>query len=316
MKNCPQCGSTNPDNARYCFSCGTLLVPADTSEPVAAYGQPYIVQPPQTVPSSKTRQMRVQQGIKGIKQTAGYFRPSKAKTLAFFSWVWEAFRFPSKKAVAPQWYAAMPILFATLLMSLSTIVVAHGSTANALSLISGGMGIDVFNQYFTAGVFFSSLFIFWIAYLVVVYASILSIWAASHLLGSPMSFFDAQNKYGRIQVPLSALYIVALLLGAMTLSEGAAFFFLLGLIIFGLSSTVFISKMENKRKIDDIFMWFFAQIIVRVFFAVIVFPLFGLLFWGAISAAFSSAAGAYASSMSMAIPSGYMTVWVVLGFIF
>lgn len=41
MKNCPSCGTENPDESKYCVKCGALLAgPGETSAPAGASG-PY-----------------------------------------------------------------------------------------------------------------------------------------------------------------------------------------------------------------------------------------------------------------------------------
>jgi hypothetical protein len=310
MKNCQKCGVQNSDEAKFCWSCGFPFEEASATMPSAATGpanppstqETHIM--PQAPQFSTSFQPQPQSQPTGYAMVASPQVPSGVSL--FFNWIGGCFKAPGRIiSNTPAAYGIIVNIIVSFFIGLSTTAMVFEGTS-LLSIIPGMNYIT--GSVFNANVFFAGLFLLWIGFGLVLFASSLAIWVTELMFGNRARYLEVNTGFARIIVPFFALFILVMLPAI------GPYIWILAMIFLMLVDTVLIGKIKNSRNVDSIWMWVLAQLVTRAFFAVIVFPVFGLLVWAIISVAVSSVTGPYGSSVPM--PTAYISLWMAFGFIF
>ncbi|PJM73547.1 hypothetical protein CS006_05835 [Bifidobacterium primatium] len=322
MKICEQCGLQNPTEAKFCRGCGhpfpanepvseeTLLserasVPApsavptpSTPQPQAAAPQPasqpapqpvYAAPQPAAVPQPQYQaQQQPTQPIAMPQQPPVQGAPAVAQpgaANAFFVWLWESFKHPSKRYATQAWWAIIPLVFNAFLMALTVYMwesKAVSAATNVGNGILGGLSRDFTGsssyapQIASPGVSISELFKFWVIFAALLYIIVLICFMGRKMLGEAQTTFSTIHvELAQKTMPMVALNLVAFL--CALIGSGMLFLssllFMIGLTFIMAIPGAIVAQGVNARKLDKTWMWIFIMmlggLILFVFFMII-----------------------------------------------
>ncbi|MBW3088055.1 hypothetical protein KIH77_04810 [Bifidobacterium sp. 82T24] len=312
MKICDQCGQQNPTGARFCRGCGHRFpdnVPVDAAQqptaqqpaapspsvplpgpvptPASQAGQPaqpHFQVPPQAAPAPQPQPQPQQQPVPASAQPGS--------SGAFFTWLWESFKHPSRRYATQTWWAIIPLVCNAFLMALtvymwqSKAVSAAANVGNGLlSSLTGGSSYTP--QIASPGVSLAELFKSWILFAALLYLVVLICFMGRRMFGERIPFAALHTEIAQKTMPMMALNLVTFLfalIGSGLVFLSAALF-MLGVSFLMTMPAAIIAQGVNARKIDKTWMWIFAMLlsglILGIFFAI--FAVAGVV--GAVSSA-------------------------------
>lgn len=308
MKKCNQCGTDNSDSARFCRGCGRPMGaaaapgPAAPAVPIPQYTAPSAAPAPAAAPMPGApqpsplpyQQAAPQPGAPAAQAAQQTAQNTVAK--AFFGWLWESFKTPSRRFSGVQtWWPIIPLVVDALLMGLTVYMWESHALSAATSVGNGLLGelgsiTGTSAPQVNVSVPVGELFKGWITYAALVYIIVLICLLGRKLMGDPVSFVALHTEIAQKLMPLMALYLVAFLLaligsGFIVLS---VLLFVVGLLYLLVVPGAIIAQGVNRRKLDKTWMWIFA-VLIGGFILLVFFIILGV----------SGAASAVSSFQSM-----------------
>lgn len=295
MKICDQCGQQNPVEARFCRGCGhrfpdnvpvaeparqaaapvpSVPLPGPVPPPNPQGGQPaqpHFQIPPQASPVA-------QAGPQGPvpQQTAPVQAGSSG---AFFVWLWDSFRHPSRRYATQTWWAIIPLVFNAFLMAL-TVYMWQSKAVSATvdmgnGLLNGLTGGSAYTpQIASPGVSVSELFKSWILFAALLYILVLICFMGRRMFGERVAFAALHTEIAQKTMPMVALNLASFLfalIGSGLVILSAALF-MTGVSFLLTMPSAIVAQGVNSRKLDKTWMWIFVMLIggliLGVFFAI------------------------------------------------
>lgn len=294
MKKCNHCGTENPEGARFCRGCGQPMTDA-AAQPAAAPAAPAPAPAPAPVPApavpapapaapqyAAPAPGAPQQPHSTYQQPApaapvpGQPAPAPAApsaqseaSKAFFEWLLESFKTPSRKFANVQaWWPIIPLVFNGLLMALTVYMWQSKALSAATSVGNGILGelgslTGTSAPQVSAGVPIGELFKGWITYSALIYIVVLISLLGRKLMGDPISFVALHTELAQKFMPMVALYLVAFLFaligsGMIVLS---VLLFMMGILYILAAPGAIIAQGTATRKLDKTWLWIFGVLI-------------------------------------------------------
>lgn len=297
MKKCNHCGTENPEGARFCRGCGQPMTdaaaqpaaapaapapaPAPAPVPAPAVPAPAPVAPQYAAPAPGAPQQphsTYQQPAPAAPAAPVPGQPAPAPAApsaqseaskAFFGWLLESFKTPSRKFANVQaWWPIIPLVFNGLLMALTVYMWQSKALSAATSVGNGILGelgslTGTSAPQVSAGVPIGELFKGWITYSALIYIVVLISLLGRKLMGDPISFVALHTELAQKFMPMVALYLVAFLFaligsGMIVLS---VLLFMMGILYILAAPGAIIAQGTATRKLDKTWLWIFGVLI-------------------------------------------------------
>jgi hypothetical protein len=247
-------------------------------------------------------------------------------TYGFGDWLIGSFKAPFTSVEdAPGRYGIIVTIVLSLLMALPTTTLIFSSAGEVIQEVRLIPGISnawnslylLTRSTFSIGTYGLLLLALWVAYAIVLFGSSACVWMANRISGNSQGYLEVNSFFARSLVPFIVLFILPVV------PVVGSYIWLLAMIFLSLLVMVHIARIRSSRGVDGFWTWIGSQVVARVVFARVIFPLFGLVM-GAFCLVLPNAVestSAVSTFLSTNPPAfsftgPYYLFWAVLGFIF
>ena len=218
----------------------------------------------------------------GSYAPAGQVARSGQSTSTFWQWLLGSFARPSHPAVTQAWWSLVVMLVTAFTAALlnyvwaSQTMSAVGSIGNGIAnLFNNGSSYSSYSAPAPSGLV---LFKDWIAYAILLYAAMLSIFIGRKIMGDPVSFGRIHDQFAQRMVPFAVLCLALTLISLIggSILAGILFFFTFAIVMLVLPGAM-VAEGRNARNLDVFWSWLIAVIVaaVIVFIAFLIFVAIG-----------------------------------------